>query len=87
MLVQAALIKHQGVSFAVVSVKSHVIHSETQSQEAIQSFSYMFPNMPIVLMGIVGGRPMFRGRNDLVRFLSRLHINQLPWRKYNPLAA
>jgi hypothetical protein len=83
MKIQGAVIREQGVSFAIVVVKKHIVDSPSESNKSIQSFSRFFPRMPIVLMGQgPTGQAKYRGRQDLVNFLSRLHISQIPWKEY-----
>ena len=47
---QGAVIKEQGVSFAVVVVKKHILDSTMKSSEAIQAYRRYFPGLPITLM-------------------------------------
>jgi hypothetical protein len=83
MKIQGAVIKEQGVTFAIVIMKMHVVDSISQSENAIQSFSTLFPGMPIVLMAQDHrGIPKYRGRPDIVKFLANLHISQIPWKEY-----
>lgn len=48
---QGAVIKEQGVTFAITVVKRYILNSQIQCQQAVQSFQPLFPGMPIVLMG------------------------------------
>lgn len=83
MEIQAALIKEQGVTFAVVSVKQRLISAKSQANEAIIGFSNCFPGMPIILMAQDSrGTPSYYGRRDIVQFLRNVHPGQLPWKKY-----
>lgn len=83
MKIQGAVVKEQGVTFAIVVVKRHILQSQQQSQEAAQSFSGLFPGMPIILMAQDSrGTPTYRGRKDIVAFLARVHISQIPWKEY-----
>lgn len=83
MKVQGAVIKEQGLTFAIVVVKKHIVDSQSQSQDAINSFSSLFPSMPITLMAQDSrGTPHYRGRNDVVKFLANLHPSQIPWKEY-----
>lgn len=50
MTFQGALIKEQGVTFAVVVVKRHVVDNRMEAQSAIRGFQPVFPGVPIVLM-------------------------------------
>ena len=81
--VQGAVIKEQGVTFAIVIVKSHVLNSQSESQKTVQAFTPIFPGMPIILMSQDSrGVPTYWGRKDIVKFLANLHISQIPWKEY-----
>jgi hypothetical protein len=83
MNIQAAVVQDQGQTFAVVVVKKRIVDSQHQSSEAINSFASLFPNMPITLMAQDNnGTPTYRGRRDIVNFLSKLQISQIPWKEY-----
>ncbi len=83
MKVQGAVINEQGITFAIVIVKMHVVNSATSSNDAIQSFSSLFPSMPITLMAQdSNGIPNYRGRKDIVNFLANIHPSQIPWNEY-----
>ena len=80
---QGAVIREQGVTFAIVVVKKHVVDSRSQADEAIGSFRPVFPGMPIVLMAQDHrGRPTYYGRQDLSRFLASVPVQVIPWRDY-----
>lgn len=83
MKVQGAVIKEQGITFAIVVVKKHVVDSTSQSEDAICAFSRFFPGMPIALMGQDSrGIPTYRGRKDIVNFLANIHPSRIPWKEY-----
>lgn len=83
MKLQGAVIKEQGVTFAIVIVRQLVIQSQIEFQKAVGAFSNYFPGMPIVLMAQDGrGVPTYRGRKDIVKFLASIHISQIPWKEY-----
>jgi len=83
MKVQGAVIKEQGVTFAIVVVKSHVVRNASQANKAIQDYGTLFPRTPIVLMAQKNrGTPTYYGRRDIVRFLSRVPMNAIPWKQY-----
>jgi len=83
MQIQGAVVKEQGVSFAIVIVKQFVIQSQMEFQKAVSSFSNCFPGMPIVLMAQdCQGTPTYRGRKDIVNFLANTHVSQIPWKEY-----
>ena len=85
---QVALVREQGVNFAVVVVKSTVIHgSKSKKDDLVQSFSVEF-GVPSVLMAQDSrGRPTYYGRPDIVRFLSNVLPQRLPWRDFTLTAA
>jgi hypothetical protein len=73
-----ALIKEQGVTFAVVAVKDHVVTNRPQADEVISGFTYRL-GCPVVLSAARQSR--YYGRTDLVRFLQGVHPSRLPWRQ------
>lgn len=84
MTIDAALVREQGVTFAVVAVKNHAVSSDSSRREAMVAFGTQFPGVPIVLMAQDGrGRPTFWGRPDIVRFLAKVPVNALPWKRYS----
>ncbi len=88
MTFEGAVIREQGVTFAVVIVKKHVMDNRLEAQDAIQAFSPLFPGLPLVLMAQdYQGTPSYFGRTDLVRFLSHVPLNAIPWKRYATAAA
>lgn len=80
---QGAVIREQGVTFAIAVVRRHVIDCSSTAARAMDGFASVFPGMPIVLMAQdAGGRPLYRGRTDIARFLSRVPFRAIPWREY-----
>ncbi|MNF32653.1 hypothetical protein D3C77_596940 [compost metagenome] len=80
---QGAVVREQGITFAIVIVKKQVVDSIHESEKAITLFSNYFPGMPVTLMGQDSrGRATYRGRQDIVNFLAKLHISQIPWKEY-----
>lgn len=83
MKLQGAVVKEQGVTFAVVTVKQFVIQSQIEFQRAVTTFSNCFPGMPVVLMAQDSrGIPTYRGRTDIVNFLANIQVSQIPWKEY-----
>ncbi len=79
----AALIKEQGVNFAIVVVKPHIINDSSR-EEARQSFSQYFPGVPIILMAQNSrGIPTYHGRTDIVNYLANIHPGRIPFKRYN----
>ncbi|MBP2632537.1 MAG: hypothetical protein H6Q70_3165 [Firmicutes bacterium] len=84
MIINGAVIKEQGVTFAIISVKQHITRYTVTTINARQNFSYFFPNMPIILMSQnEQGVPRYIGRKDIVDFLKTIRVDQIPWKEYN----
>jgi hypothetical protein len=80
---EGAVIKEQGVTFAIVVVKNFVIQSQLEFEKAIKSFSSCFPGIPVVCMAQDNrGTAIYRGRKDIVNFLSNIHVSRIPWKQY-----
>jgi hypothetical protein len=76
---EGAVVREQGVTFAVVAVKQHIVDDATQAESAIRSFAPLFPGVPIVLMGQShSGRATFVGRRDIANFLSHVPVSRIP---------
>ena len=83
MQIDGAVIREQGVTFAVVVVKQHIVQNSADANRAIASFSPVFPGMPVVLVGQDSrGRATYYGRKDIARFLSRVPMHAIPWKRY-----
>lgn len=84
MKIQGAVVREQGVKFAVVVVKQGVLTSTTQRSDAQRGFSGLFPGLPVVLMAQdTRGIPTYWGRPDIVRFLANVPMHAIPWREYS----
>lgn len=81
---QGAVVCEQGVTFGIVIVKPHVLQNPT-SRASMQDFGVdAFGAIPIVLMAQNSrGIPTYWGRNDIVRFLSRVPLRSIPWKEYS----
>ncbi len=83
MKIQGAVIKEQGVTFAIIIVKMSIVDSPINREDTIKSLSSLFPSLPIVLMALDSkGIPKYYGRTDIVKFLSNIHISQIQWKEY-----
>jgi hypothetical protein len=76
---EGAVIKEQGVTFGVLSVKSGVIGNSTRAAESRAFGIRVWGQMPIVLATVEGGRPRYEGRPDLVKFLASIFAEKIPW--------
>jgi hypothetical protein len=80
---EGAVIKEQGVTFAIVIVKPYVLDSTSQIDDARAGFSSVFPRMPIILMAQdARGRATYQGKPDIVQFLARISPSRIPWKRY-----
>jgi hypothetical protein len=80
---QGSVIREQGVTFAVVIVKKHVIDNRSYAEDAIRSFRPMFPGIPLVLMAQdSSGAPTYFGRPDLAKFMANVPLQRVPWKEY-----
>jgi hypothetical protein len=80
---QGAVIKEQGLTFAIVIVKKQILSSKSESNNTQETFSIYFPGLPIVLMAQDSrGVPTYYGRNDIVKFLANILISQISWKEY-----
>lgn len=87
MTFQGALIKEQGVTFAIVVVKPSALQSPS-AREQMQLFGHrVFGAVPVVL-ATQGSRGAMRyyGRKDIVSFLSKTPAFMIPWKQYTVAA-
>lgn len=78
----AALVREQGVTFAVVLVKNYVLNSPTTADQMIQSVSAALRCPLVVLMG-ESNQKLRGNRRDVVNFVSKVHPSRLPWKEYD----
>jgi hypothetical protein len=85
MQIDAALVREQGVNFVVVAVKRPVLdQSASKKGQIAGQFSTAFGSVPVVLMTQdFKGVPIYWGRQDLVRWLSNVPFELLPWGTYS----
>lgn len=80
---QGAVIKEQGITFAIVIVKKYILGQKAEADKAIQNFQSFFPGVPLVLMAQDSrGVPTYYGRQDISRFLAGVPISAIPWKEY-----
>jgi hypothetical protein len=83
-----ALVREQGVDFAVVAVKPHVLNKPRHEKDNLAAAYSLEFGVPAVLMAQdARGRATYYGRRDLVNFLSHIMVEQLPWREFTIRAA
>jgi hypothetical protein len=85
---QVALVREQGVNFAVVIVKSAVLAGpKSKKDDLVATFSVEFGGSAVLMAQDSRGVPTYYGRPDLVRFLANIFPEQLPWREFTLRAA
>lgn len=78
-----AVVREQGVTFAIAAVQRAVLDSPRRRQEVQDEATRLFDGLPTVLMAQTSqGRARYFGRDDLVRFLARVPLDAIPWRTY-----
>ncbi|MBI5668256.1 MAG: hypothetical protein HZC41_09640 [Chloroflexi bacterium] len=82
---QGAVIKEQGVTFAIVIVKSHILNDQAEADQLIGTFQQLvFGGIPVVLMAQNSrGTPTYYGRPDIADFMSRVPLQVIPWKQYS----
>ena len=84
MTIHGAVIIEQGVTFAIVAVRSTVTQYTVRSTRMRRALSVYFPNVPIILMSQdANGEPHYYGRKDIVDFLKTIRLDQIPWKEYH----
>jgi len=84
MTFEGAVVKEQGVKFAVVVVKRHVIDNRSEANQMIASMQHqVFGGLPVVLMAQDSrGAPSYYGRQDIAKFLANVPMQAIPWKRY-----
>ena len=83
MKIQGAVIIEQGVTFAIVVVNRTVTNYTSRAVRVRHELAQFFRNMPIILMSQdSNGTPHFYGRQDIVKFLQSIRLEQIPWKEY-----
>lgn len=83
MKIHAADVTEQGISFVLVEVKLGVLGSPTQCDAMIELVKRKTGDAEVVLVGRdLDRRPKFYGREDIVRFLSKVQIDRYAWKVY-----
>lgn len=83
MKLQGAVVKEQGVTFAIVVVKQSATQTSASADNARSAFQACFPGLPLVLASQDSrGRFTYQGRKDIVAFLARIDPSRIPWKEY-----
>jgi len=80
---QGAVIREQGVTFAVVIVQPHVVRNQMEADRTIVALKPVFGGIPVVLMAQDGrSAPTYYGRRDIAQFMYNVPLHAVPWREY-----
>lgn len=80
---EGAKVTEQGITFGIVIVGPHVLHNSQEQVSARALGTQAFGPIPIVLVAQDSrGVPTYQGRPDIVRFLSNIFVEQIPWQRY-----
>lgn len=65
---EGAIVREQGIVFAIVVVKRHILDNNAEATRVARSFQPAFPGLPVVLMAQNHGarRPISAGPTSLV---------------------
>ena len=78
-----AVIIEQNVKFAVVLVKNSTLDDKEFADNLIKTLEPSFGDIPVVLMvQDEKGTPSYYGRPDIAEFLSKVPLENIPWKKY-----
>lgn len=78
-----AVIREQGIDFAIVVVKPGVLDNTNVREQARENFSRYFPGIPLILMAQNNrGIPTYQGRTDIVKFLANIDPRRIPFKRY-----
>ncbi len=83
MTIDGAVIKEQGVTFAIAIVKPSAITSPSLADETRASIQRYFPGLPLIMASQDSqGRFSYQGRRDIVGFLASIDPSRIPWMRY-----
>ena len=86
MQIDGAILKEQGVTFAIVVVEPHVIQSQSRANDMRQSISTIadFQELPIILASQdTKGIFTYQGDGNIVKFLAAIDASMIPWKHYS----
>jgi hypothetical protein len=84
MTFDGAVIREQGVTFAIAVVRRGLLSNPAERDRSLAQFQFYFGGLPIVLMEQdTAGSPTWYGRPDLTRFLQNVPVGSIPWKRYS----
>lgn len=86
MKIQGAIIKEQGVTFAIVVVKKSAMPTDLDAEKTRAAFQLAirdFSGIPLILASQdSSGDFEYQGRQDIVELLASIDASQIPWMEY-----
>ncbi|MES2671049.1 MAG: hypothetical protein V4673_11595 [Pseudomonadota bacterium] len=84
MKIHGAIVKEQGVSFAIAVVKKEAVSTNSKAANIRIGLQRFFPGLPLILASQDShGRFEYQGRKDIVRFLASITADRIPWKEYS----
>ena len=77
----AAKVQHQGVTFAVVTVREHVLNSQTETDNTIKAMAVAM-RCPLIVLIDPSFRRVRGNRQDVVDFVAKIDLRRLPWAEW-----
>ena len=80
---EAAVLQVHGVTFVVVVVQKHILDHKVIAGKTIGKLKSLFRGFPILLVAQDSdGVANFYGRKDLVRYMRKWKLVDVPWKLY-----
>jgi hypothetical protein len=85
MQIDGAIVKEQGITFAIVIVKPSAMQTFSNADSTRKSFQSIrdFQGLPLILASRDSrGTFTYQGRPDIVNFLASIDVSRIPWKRY-----
>jgi len=80
---EAAVLKVHGVTFVVVVVQKRILDRKIIAGKTRDKLKTLFRGLPILLVAQDSdGVANFYGRKDLVRYMRKRKLDEVPWKRY-----
>ena len=78
-----SIVEERGVTFAIVLVKGYATQTTSESAKTRAAFQVCFPGMPLILASQDHrGVFAYQGPDDIVRLISNISPDRIPWKEY-----
>lgn len=83
MTFDGAIIKEQGITFGIVLVKPNVLNSSDKDNLRQKFGVLMHINANLIVLAVQKSSNFtYYGRPDIVKFLSNINPNRIPWKRF-----